>query len=288
MDDDISTKTCHYHHQQSLLDQETEEADEALSLSGLILNSDEIEFQERRRSSFSDQSEFFEFFIDLNSEMSHAEDIIFRGKLKPYQENPPTTRPRVSKTDYNLYGHNDHPTTNDKRKNFHRKRSESLNDLKTSRSNKTAKNQQHFMRTSRSLDYQKLYGNKYNSSSSSAGPRVEIERNPSNKSSGKGDGTPATGIKEKIASSWPRWYMMFGLVKIPQEMAYQDIKSRKLRRNPPGSLFTSLDVAAGEKAIVNRQEDRRWSSNWDLLRVLSCKDHASVSVTASFGCMQHI
>lgn len=278
MDDDTKNKTPHLqddHHQ--LAAEETEEADEALSLSGLILNSDEIEFQDRRKTSFSDPSELFEFLSDKNSQMSHAEDIIFCGKLMPYQENPP----RLPNT-HNFHKHHQ-PTRHKKQQSFHCRRSESLNDLKTRRSNSVRSNQHQLMSTSRSLDYQKLYGNKYNSPSaapaSARAQKIDIDRSSSTRSLNKG--LDATGMKEKIAR--PRWYMIFGLMKFPQEMAYQDIKSRQVRRST-GSLFTSLE--SGEKAIVNRLEDRRWSGSWDLLRVLSCKDHASVAVTASFGCLQ--
>ncbi|XP_027067334.1 uncharacterized protein [Coffea arabica] len=278
MDDDTKNKTPHLqddHHQ--LAAAETEEADEALSLSGLILNSDEIEVQDRRRSSFSDPSELFEFLSDKNSQMSHAEDIIFCGKLMPYQENP-SRLPNA----HNFHKHHQ-LTRHEKQQSFHRRRSESLSDLKTSLSNSARRNQHQFMRASRSLDCRKLYGNKYNSPSAAGGfaraEKVEIERSSSTRSSNKGFN--ATGMKEKTAR--PRWYMMFGPVRFPPEMAYQDIKSRQVRQSP-GSLFTSLE--SREKAIVNRPQDRRWSGSWDLLRVLSCKGHASVAVTASFGCLQ--
>lgn len=264
MDDDAKNKSTH------LQDNREEAADEDISLSGLILSSNEVEFQDRSKSSASDPSDFFEFFSNLNSEnMPHAEDIIFCGKLMSYQQHPP--RPQGSKSNHFL---KQYPTRNEKQQSFHRRRSGSLNDLKTTPSN-SAKDQP-FMRSSRSLDYQKMYRCSASAANSRA-DKVEIKRSSSTKNSGK----------EKIVAR-PRWYMMFGLVKFPQEMAYQDIKNRQVRRNP-GTLFTSLDAGGGgRKSIVSRGDDRRWLGSWNLLDMLSCKGHASVAVTASFGCLQHV
>ncbi|KAL3532818.1 hypothetical protein ACH5RR_006339 [Cinchona calisaya] len=274
-DDTITIKNKVPHHLQDHNREAAEAEDEALSLIGLTRNSDEIEFQDRTTSSTSDPSEFFEFFNNLNNSenMSHAEDIIFCGKLIPfYKDNHPKKALQQplhkysSETNHLIFKN---PTRNERRRqSFHRKRSESFNDLKTIPSNSGKKEQ--YMRTSRSLDYQKMYG------SSARAEKVEIERSPSSKGS---------GTKEKIPR--PRWYMMFGLVKFPQEMVYQDMKNRQVRRNPPQSSFPS--AGRGGKAIVNRPgDDRRWSGSWDLLRVLSCKNHASVAVTASFSCLQHV
>ncbi|KAL3532814.1 hypothetical protein ACH5RR_006335 [Cinchona calisaya] len=282
-DDTITIKDKAPHHLQDHNRETAETEDEALSLTEVILNSDEIVFPDRTISSTSDPSEFFEFFHNLNNSenMSHAEDIIFCGKLMPhYKVHHSQQTLQLQQPLHQYYSKTNHlilenPTTNERqRRSFHRKRSESFKDLKTIPSN-GAKNEL-CMRTSRSLDYQKMYG------SSARAEKVEMERSSSTKSS---------GTKEKIPR--PRWYMMFGLVKFPQEMVYQDMKSRQLRRNPPGNLFASVDgvggCSGGGKAIVNRPgNDRRWSRFWDLLGVLSCKDHASVAVTASFGCLQHV
>ncbi|KAL0316630.1 UNVERIFIED_CONTAM: hypothetical protein Sradi_5541200 [Sesamum radiatum] len=63
-------------------------------------------------------------------------------------------------------------------------------------------------------------------------------------------------------------------------MDLQDIKNRQVRRNP-GSMFPGMDGGGGIPA------GRRSSWGHDLLRVLSCKNHASVAVTASIGLMPH-
>ncbi|CAK9137969.1 unnamed protein product [Ilex paraguariensis] len=239
-----------------------EEEEETLSLSNLPLathepNAKDFSRLKERRSS-SQPTDFFEFFSDLNAEMSHAEDIIFCGKLIPLQEQ---SLPNITHK----------PPTGEDRKpqSFCRRRSESSPELKTSsstsRSNSTKTIQ---MRSSRSLDYQKLRRNSSLSSDTS-----EIHRNSSVKRSEKFE---FWGIKLLK----PRWHaLMFGLVKFPPEMDLRDMKNRQFRRNP-GTMFTMPD--AGKKVPV-RRSDRK--SSWGLLRVLGCVDHSSVEITASFGCM---
>ncbi|XP_057770215.1 uncharacterized protein LOC130990030 [Salvia miltiorrhiza] len=74
----------------------------------------------------------------------------------------------------------------------------------------------------------------------------------------------------------PRWFvMMFGPIKLRPEMDLRDIKSRQVRRNP-GRLFEG-----------GGRSDRRSFWGVDLLKVLSCKNHASVAVTASIGLVPH-
>lgn len=77
-------------------DQEEEE-EEALSLCDLPLQgrnkeSPDIAAPNSARPS-SEPAEFFEFFSDLSSEMSSAEDIIFHGKLVPFID--PTLLPKI-------------------------------------------------------------------------------------------------------------------------------------------------------------------------------------------------
>ncbi|KAM7472790.1 hypothetical protein LguiA_010973 [Lonicera macranthoides] len=196
-----------------------------------------------RRSS-SEPAEFFEFFSDLTFQMSHAEDIIYRGKLIPLNQKSYNLS---SNPDLNKFtAKNDHKT--------HKKRSESISEMITTRcdSNKTR-----VIRKTHSLnDYKKLSRNSSMSSESS-------------------DKKYASRSGFKVRK--PRWYlMMFGFVKFPPEMDLRDIKNRQVRRK-----FDS------EKRVpVSRSEGSRRS--WGLLRVLSCKDHASVAVAASFGCLQRV
>ncbi|XP_052198357.1 uncharacterized protein LOC127805647 [Diospyros lotus] len=239
--------------------QDEEEAEEAISLCDFPITNDQTQFdgvskyQERR--STSEPSDFFEFFNNLTSEMSHAEDIIFCGKLVPFKEQP-------------LSNHT-HKTTNardHKLASFQSRRSESMSELKSSQSN-SAKTR--VMRASRSMDYQKLHRNLSSNSTAS-----EIHRNSSLKSCGSYDGSGHKVWK-------PRWYdLMFGLAKFPPEMELKDMKSRQVRRTPTAMFPPLYD---GGRFPVNRST--RKGSSWGLLRVLSCKDHASVAVTASFGCM---
>ncbi|XP_073153593.1 uncharacterized protein [Henckelia pumila] len=70
-------------------EKEDDDEEEAISLCDFILHSEEKDSpqdQDRRKS--SDPSDFFEFFNDLTSEMCHAEDIIFCGKLVPFKKQP--------------------------------------------------------------------------------------------------------------------------------------------------------------------------------------------------------
>ncbi|KAL2502271.1 hypothetical protein Fot_36119 [Forsythia ovata] len=249
---------------QDQVDHTTEEAEEALSLCDFPLNVDESEskdfskIQDRRSS--SEPSDFFEFFSDVSSDMSHAEDIIFCGKLVPYKE----------QTLSNYHIHNSLSTDYNSLKGFNTRRCESMSDQNT-RSHETKM----LMRNSRSLDYRKL---RRNSSLGMKSEDSEIQRS-SSKSSTKSD-VPGSKLLK------PRWYiLMFGLVKFPPEMDLQDIKNRQIRRNIPGTVFPAVET--GGKVPVSRNE-RRNSWGQDLLRVLSCKDHASVAVTASIDSVRQV
>lgn len=84
----------------------------------------------------------------------------------------------------------------------------------------------------------------------------------------------------KAAAPRPKWFlMMFGPIKLQPEMDLRDIKNRQVRRNP-GRLFAGIDGGAG-------RSDRRSFWGLHLLKVLSCKSHASVAVTASIGLVPH-
>lgn len=231
-----------------------EEEEETISLSNFPSTPDEREDDEYRKelSTFqdlrspSDQTDLFEFFSDLNSNnMSHAEDIIFCGKLMiPFKEqyqSPPFIYQNTPKR----------PTpTHNKLQNFHRRRSESLSELK--RSSPFNINTQIRMRNSRSLDdYQKL---SRTSSMSSDSP--EIHRNTSSaRGSARFDGN--------VKITKHKWYfILFGNARFPPEMDLQDIKNRQVRRTP----FQSVEVG------------KKGKSYWGVIKVLSCRDDASVHV----------
>lgn len=228
-----------------------EEEEDAISLSNFPLNYDEVV---EKKNSFGDQitrrsssepSDFFEFFNDLNSYdryyMSHAEDIIFGGKLVPYQKQVPPlfNRQSLKFSDVNIS-------------------TRSLPDLNHNRSiSSSNSNATRFTRSSRSLDSKKPRRNSRHVINSDF--RANFPKN-------------------KSELSKPRWYvLMFGLVKLPPGMDLQDIKNRQIRRNPV-TLFP-------EKDDRERVPTRRRRSSWghDLIRVLSCKSHASVAVSTSIG-----
>ncbi|KAE8056762.1 hypothetical protein FH972_013505 [Carpinus fangiana] len=239
--------------------EDQEETEESLSLCDLPLNPDNDNVDNNNNGtprSRAEAPEFFEFFSDLSSDMCPADDIIFCGKLIPFKElqSPPKTP---------ATGENPTKTTT------FRRRSESLSKLQSpvTRSNSGAGSTR-LMRNSRSLDCTKLHR---------SANSMEIERNSSVKSSGKSD----IALKKAVK---PRWYLlMFGLVKFPPEMELSDIKSRQVRRNHPSTLFPP-PLSADGKLPVNRGSSK---GTWRLLRALSCKDHASVAVTASF-CLPHV
>ncbi|KAJ9141402.1 hypothetical protein P3X46_031941 [Hevea brasiliensis] len=240
---------------------EEEEEEEALSLCDLPLEDDNREMisnmSTHSRRTSSEPSEFFEFFSDLSSEMCSADDVIFCGKLVPLNKDlsPPI---QTLKT---------HPHQ-DKRRNSFCRRSESLSGLHSSVSRSNSINATKLMmRNSRSLDYRKL--ERFSTSRTSPESYKTIDRNSSVRSIGKVD-----GMVKKAAK--PRWYvLMFGVVKPPTEMELRDIKSRQVRRNSSTMMFPPPLSDTVKKPPVGKGSSK-------LLRVLSCRDHASVAVTTSF------
>ncbi|KAF5742887.1 hypothetical protein HS088_TW09G00949 [Tripterygium wilfordii] len=219
------------------LEQEQEEAEEALSLRDLPLdddNNNNFEFQNHFNGNHNPRSssDLFEFFNDFSVDMCPAEEIIFCGKLLPRKDHYYHSIPKPIKQDR-------------KRANFTRKRSESLSDIQGFTTPRSISTKARLMRNSRSLDYRK--------------DKEMMERSSSS--------------AKKAVPKPARWYyvfMMFGMAKIPMEMELTDIKNRQSRQNPPALL---------PPVIKNN------NNSYKLIRVLSCKDHASVAVaTTSFPC----
>lgn len=230
---------------------EDEEEEDALSLCDFPQISGEAAHHRRRSSQPSDS---FEFSNDLDSgDMSHAEDIIHCGKLKPYKqqsEQKPLSDDRIFA-----------PPENCDSADFSRRHCDSL----PPRTNTFAA--MRLTRSSRSLDRKKL---RRNSSLVMKSEASEIHRSLSE----------GVAKSEAPPRGWkPRWYdLMFGSVKFPPEIDLRDMKNRQIRRNP-GSMFAAAD--GGDGTPANRSER---ASSWghDLLSVLSCKNHpSSVAVTAS-------
>ncbi|KAL5836382.1 hypothetical protein ACOSQ4_015879 [Xanthoceras sorbifolium] len=240
-----------------------DDGEEALSLCDLALNENDAGFDEMtnknnhscssrtptRRSS-SEPPELFEFLSNLSSSenMCPAEDMIFCGRLISSTQ-PIKAQSREDKKP---------------QASVFRRRSESLSELQTtsttrSNSNRTSNS---ILRSSRSLDYQKLR----RLSSSRNSPDSDMERNSSVRRS------------DKVKAVRPRWYLfMFGMVKFPPEMDLRDIKSRQFRRNTSSVMFPPSESDG------NFQGQRgSGKSSWKFLKALSCKDPASIAVTTSF------
>lgn len=237
-------------------DRGEDEEEDALSLCDFAQNSGEGErgnddaLKAHHRWRSSQPSDSFEFFNDLDAgDMSHAEDIIHCGKLKPYRqqsEQKPLSDDRIFAPPEDC--------------DFSRRHCDSL----PPRTNGYAA--MRLTRSSRSLNRQKL---RRNSSLVMKSEASEIHRSFS-EGAAKSE-APPRGWK-------PRWYdLMFGSVKFPPEIDLRDMKNRQIRRNP-GSMFAAAD---GDGTPANRSE-RPSSWGHDLLSVLSCKNHpSSVAVTAS-------
>lgn len=100
-------------------------------------------------------------------------------------------------------------------------------------------------------------------------PAADIRRSSSMSSEGT-----------KAVASKPRWFvMMFGPLKLRPEMDLRDIKNRQVRRSP-----VKLFGGGGDSGC---RSGRRSLWGVDFLKVLSCKNHASVAVTASIGLVPH-
>ncbi|KAJ0752286.1 hypothetical protein HanPI659440_Chr09g0322601 [Helianthus annuus] len=241
--------------------------------------------------------DFFEFFgggLSDNCDdksMSHAEDIIFCGKLVPINEqlhrnDLPQTNSKIpliaellvgsteNETKFSVTGSNcsRHIAHSDSEKHqfksqhnqpnqpvgCRRSRSESMADVKRAASPP--------VRTSRSLDYKRLHRNSSMSSESVA----DISRDGSGKK-----------------SSSSRWYvLLFGLVKVPPpEMDIRDIKNRQVRRTSSKSPLGPSESV--NMVPVSRSVDHRKCS-WKVLGFLSCKSSSSAAVTMPVGYMPKV
>ncbi|KAM0003676.1 hypothetical protein Hdeb2414_s0275g00854231 [Helianthus debilis subsp. tardiflorus] len=282
-----------------LHDDQDSEAVETISLTDFPISQHHV-VDPRNPPPSSASEDFFEFFgggLSDNCDdksMSHAEDIIFCGKLVPINEQlhrneSPQTNSKIPLIAELLVGstenkmktklstvtgsnNNRHiaPSDNEKHqfKSQHnqpnqpvgcrRSRSESMVEIKHAASPP--------VRTSRSLDYKRLNRN----SSMSSEPVADISRDGSGK---------------KSASS--RWYvLLFGLVKVPPpEMDIRDIKNRQVRRTSsksPLGLSESVNMVP-----VSRSVDHRKCS-WKVLGFLSCKSSSSAAVTMPVGYMPKV
>ncbi|XP_010548620.1 PREDICTED: uncharacterized protein LOC104819978 [Tarenaya hassleriana] len=252
--------------QQTLVEEEEEE-EEALSLRDLPLNSDQTSATATSASDHQDPvSELFEFLGFATCDVSPAENIIFRGKLIPLndQNNLRPDNSREVRT-------NPSPRI--------RVRSESLSALqgdKLSRSSSVPR----VIRNCRSLDCRKLTCVTSNEKFST----LEHDRKfPEKGSPPEMPKFAAAPAKNSETGSFggktirPRWYVfMFGMVKFPPAIELRDIKIRQTRRNIPPVMFPS----SGDR--ISGKSSPSSASSWRFLKALSCKEPTSAAATAPF------
>ncbi|KAI3424500.1 uncharacterized protein J3R85_010605 [Psidium guajava] len=244
-----------------------EEAEEALSLCDLPLHDGpETEtpgnLPTHHRRSSSGVPESFEFSSNFGFDMCSADEVIICGKLAPFSSKQSATKMTPQATE---------DGEESKLKLVFRRRSESLSKLQDSvaRSNSAKPN---LTRNCKSLDYGKLKPNQ----SSPVLHLHETTRNLPTGSAARSD-----SLAKRTPASRPRWYVLtFGQVKSPAEMELQDMKNRQFRRCPSAMLFPAPGDS-GEGKAQGSTGGR--NATWKVLRALSCKGHASVAVTASFG-----
>ncbi|KAK9073886.1 hypothetical protein SSX86_006480 [Deinandra increscens subsp. villosa] len=239
-------------------DDQLPEAEETLSLTDFPISQPHAvsAFQDHRNPPSSAAGEdFFEFFsggLSDNSDdktMSHAEDIIFCGKLVPIEAQLHRNKP--PETGQTLHRRSQQKVPNQPI-GCRRSRSESTAEIKRTTTNQLVRN-------SRSLDYKKMKRN----SSVSSEFTAEMNRDGSGKK-----------------SSSSRWYvLLFGLVKVPPpEMDIRDIKNRQVRRSSSKAPSESFNLIP-----VTSVDHRKCS--WRVLGFLSCKSSSSAAVTTPVGYM---
>ncbi|KAF5749421.1 hypothetical protein HS088_TW04G01390 [Tripterygium wilfordii] len=222
-------------------EEEEEEAEETLSLRDLPLDNNNINNHGNHSTPRRSSSDLFEFFNNFPVDMCPAEEIILSGKLLPPKDH---------------YSSTAKPITQDNKKMtdfINLKRSKSLSEIQTPRSSST-KAKLKLMRNSGSLDHRKQ--------------KEMMERISSTK---------------KPAPKPPRWYyvFMFGMAKIPTHMELTDIKNRQSRQNPSALFPPVIDNNSNNTSTVSRQSYGIGKGSYRLIKLLSCKDHASVAVATT-------
>nr|GEU64502.1 hypothetical protein [Tanacetum cinerariifolium] len=238
----------------NLQDDQVPETLDTVSLADFVLTQDHDQVRKISTSS-SAAEDFFEFFrggLREEKMMSHAEDIIFCGKLVPINEQRKIQLQQSEK----------HHQQNNKQQHepvgCRRSRSDSMPHVKRTRKSPL---------NSRSLNYKNSYRN--SSMRSEQGPEIRRE-----------------GSGNKSSSS--RWYVfLFGLVKVPpSEMDLKDIKNRQVRRIPSKALFGSLDSC--DDVVKVKQNDDQKKCSWKVLGYLSCKSTANDVVTSRLPYMPKV
>lgn len=244
-----------YNYTENELQDGAEEVEDVLSLSELPLDSNDFEEMTRSQPEPPYDDQVFEFVsVDHPSfEMSPAEDIIFCGnKLTPSSSSSFDDSPKHQQTKIASNIH--------ERKKQHR-RSESLSEFGSYATRCSQNREVLMMRTSRSLDDQKM-GRFSNSKASTD----SADKRPAGKPS-------------------PRWYFpMFGISKFPPQMDLRDIKSRQVRRATASVMLDAQrNFPDNRSSSKGSSSSSSSSSSWKFIKALSCKDHANVAVTLSQG-----
>ncbi|XP_076915760.1 uncharacterized protein LOC143575219 [Bidens hawaiensis] len=211
--------------------QEVLDALDTLSLTDYPLTQDPYSVYHRNPPSPATSEDLFEFcsgtsgVLSNEHRMSHAEDMFSEGKLAPINDQI-TTR-KTSKV-----------------KHIHRRRSESMHELKSTNNNGISAKK--LVRNSYSLDYKKLNRNS------------RLNHEPT-----------ANNLSNKTSSS--RWSdLVFGPLKGAPEMDLQDIRNRQVV-NTSKALFMSVESS-------NRFSGYHRKTSWGVLGILSCKSSGSVEV----------
>lgn len=249
------------------------EAEETLSLCDLPTHSDSAQWddfsKEYQSSSFDkDEDNFFEFFSEeftASTYPSWNKDIIFCGKLIPYNKEAPQVINAAAekKTQKNSEVSNKTLGGSTKKWSFFRWRR-----FRGSKHKAVAKPSQakSTSTTTKSISF------------------------PASKSYKRYDLSLGNVSILSSNRSKSKWYLfMFGMTRFPTEMELRDIKSRQSRRSP-STMFGSNNCEAsdeitgkGSKGISNSSS--RAKGLWELLRNLGCSSQQPNAVVkaASFS-----
>ncbi|KAK9913283.1 hypothetical protein M0R45_037105 [Rubus argutus] len=248
------------------------EAEETLSLCDLPTHSDSAQWddfsKEYQSSSFDkDEDNFFEFFSEeftASTYPSSNKDIIFCGKLIPYNKEAPQVIAAAEK------------------------KTQKNSEVSNKKAGCSIKKWRLFR-------WRRFKGSKHKivatpNQAKSTSTTTKTISFPASKSYKRCD--LSLGKVSILSSnrSKSKWYLfMFGMTKFPTEMELRDIKSRQCRRSP-STMFGSNNSEAGDevtgkgnKGISNNSS--RTKGLWGLLRNLGCSSQQPNAVVkaASFN-----
>nr|XP_011469678.1 PREDICTED: uncharacterized protein LOC101301053 [Fragaria vesca subsp. vesca] len=258
------------HHQLQNQQDDPYEAEETLSLCDLPTYSDSANWndfsKDYQSSSFDrDEDNFFEFFSEEFTASTYStgnKDIIFCGKLIPYNKEAPYVAAAEKKTQKNQEPGNKNLNSSTKKWSLFR--------------------------------WRRLRGSKHKvvtrpsqckeARSASATNTISF---PASKSHRRCD-VPLGKVSILSSNrSKSKWYLfMFGMARFPTEMELRDIKSRQSRRSP-STMFGANSEASDELMGKGNKEisdsSNRAKGLWGLLRAIGCRSqHPNAVVKSSF------